>query len=196
MEKDGVVKLRDIDTASFGVYVTWLYSKKMSTVDDTTETLEASKTPPGTVESTQDRAARYIKSCRDNEWQLLCNCLVLADVLQDNTFHNATMDTFIETIANSKGSFPQEYGATLYTKLPPKSPALLFFYDLWAHVGPTSWISADTGRDWPSEYWGSLVKALLQKEEDRGKGLENAVRPWLASKCRYHKHKESEPKCT
>ena len=208
-EKDGTVKIRDADARWFQIYVTYLYSGKLATIEEPTaapNSEHGSLSNPASASKTSAHATAMAL-----EWQSLNKCLILADRLQDDGFHNATMDCYLETIVSEDHNGASVYPAIsviaeAYNSLPHNSPAFLFFVDVIAEYGHASWINLTSASTLPSEFWCAVSKGLLecmaggqettypmrgpQPMSREIKGEVN-MRMWM-SRCRYHKHPSTD----
>ena len=148
MEKHGEVSLLDADAQTFQIYVNFLYTGRLCTMQ------EEEMAPDPTI-SGDTRVVPPVLKALNAEWHTLCNCLVLADLLQDNAFHNTTMDTFVDTItsqASGRAYYPVRWAIPLYASLPAKSPAFQFFIDVMVSFGTDEWIEISNASALPGEF--------------------------------------------
>jgi hypothetical protein len=94
-ERDGIVRLRDGDATAFTVYSTYLYSGKVHTiVDEGTSDVASDAFDPDAGPNQHAELEDEIDSSSHAppnmfaEWDILAECLVLADLLQDDGFFN------------------------------------------------------------------------------------------------------------
>lgn len=169
-ESKGLVKLPGVSFGDFGIYVNYLYFRKLFTGSN------SSATPR-----------------RDREWSLLRNLYILGDHLQAEGFKNAVIDAMIEK-HGEYSIYPAHLATRTYENTLPSSPLrrLLVDFHVWVGKG-----FSKSARDLPDitssprEFLMDVVLALT----DAGPKLEDpkVVKPWKADGCAYHEHKYTPP---
>lgn len=159
--------LTDAEAVGFEIYVNWLYSGMIRI--GVSEPAQSSK------------PLAYEKNC-------LFLCFVLADLIQEDAFYNASVDCLIEVIGGRSG-FYSTLGPVLYEALPDSTPVLQLFVDLWIHSGTASWVTSKAAPD-TANFWKAVTEGLFEKVASGRQG--GFTKPWLQDRCRYHKHRSEE----
>ena len=113
----------------------------------------------------------------------------MADLLQDQEFANAIMDTLIEETEALK-MWPTGLAAAAWTDLPESSLMRKYIKDVWVALSYSAWfdmISKDVA-DAPKEFWVEVAKSHTMIREK----TEKVLKPSWANRCRYHVHKDGK----
>lgn len=161
IERRGLVRLSDGNAEAFSLYIAWLTTTKL------------------------------VLKMDESEWKKshlrLRDCLVLADILQDDNFYNSAVDVIIHDM-NVKGRCPSSLAEHFYDGLPESSPVIKLFIDIWAYGATLEWWKSDEGLDTetaPKEFWCAVAKEMV-KIKRGGEPIRDF--PWKINRCRYHKH--------
>lgn len=160
IERRGLVRLMDGDPHTFSVYISWLTTGKLAVGD--------------------------IKQTYGRSINLLMDILVLADLIQDDSFYNSAVDCIIDDIITSR-LCPTGAAALFLSRLPESSPIIKLLVDIWAYDSALDWWDQTSGdvRDAPMEFWRAVAKEM-RKSHLVPEPLEDY--PWVCDRCRYHKH--------
>ncbi|KAF2667853.1 hypothetical protein BT63DRAFT_441410 [Microthyrium microscopicum] len=180
---EGVVRLPDQDPDVFEVYLKYLYQQKIFTANDLS---------PQNHEGTYDRPTARDKLQRDAraaaEAVILVQAISLADYLQSDHFHNASIDALIESC--------QVYGWTQFTTteavalvvevgvpslLKLTRDILIFEAD---YIDPEEEVSPEVSKF----YYNALAEAVKWLK----RGGQPSKRPWDGDRCQYHRHPENK----
>ena len=157
-----IIDLPDDDAAAFGLYMQWLYSRKLPIL-------------PDSPESSGTSAEGY---------HTLAWAYVLGERLMDNEFKNAISDAYV---LYARGSTPakchypcNEEIRIIYEGTSEKAPIRKLLVDIWCCRGKYEWIENDS--DLPKDFLVGVMKALLKGRRSN----ENISRPWKTAHEQYH----------
>ena len=192
-----MVKVSETVVNAFILYVAWLYTKTLYTGENDEES-----TMPNPSEQDKGEVSNLVvannsegedTSTHNIEFSRLLQCVLLANTIEDNVFHNAVVDCIIDR-AVELSKTPTGYASDFFTKLPQASPARRLIVDFWVYAGDPSWYArsealqaADVNAG-PREFWAAVALGFTKKGT-------NSEIPWLEDRCQYHIHPEGEPKC-
>jgi hypothetical protein len=112
------IVLRDVDVASFRIYVNWLYTGRFNRTDD----------PAKKTKTTTESAAVI-----DNEWTRWTQCYELANFLQDSDCKDALVDMSIEKMM-SDHEYVLELPNQIYSTSRSQSPSRMLAVDIAVNV--------------------------------------------------------------
>ena len=121
----------------------------------------------------------------------LYDLFVLADMLQDEVFANATMDVLIRE-TDAKETWPTGLVAYAWSELPESSVMRKYLRDLWVARSYSTWYSQLSGdiTDAPKEFWIEVAKTHTLIREKK----EKMLKPAWTTRCKYHTHSDGS-KC-
>ena len=127
------------------------------------------------------------------EWTRLVKLAILGDVLQDQRFSNAVIDTVIDR-ANAKRHYPAGMAETVYTKLPKDSGLRRLLVDFYAYIHNGNSLTGTSvdAMHAPKEFWKDVLCTTFKAG---AKIYAGGPKPWETDKCQYHEHPEGEGKC-
>lgn len=177
VERDGNVKLLDGDVVAFKIYVDWLYHGKVRA---------GPQNDPSNLKEEDDSSDGSESTESDVAFSSLTECLILADLIQDDAFYNACVDGMIEVIQSiTCDRYPLSIVAPLYKGLPKTSPVLRLLVDMWVQYGEVDWFNDGAAERGTIEFWCALAKGLMVEDDNP-----TDIVPWLDNRCQYHKHEK------
>ena len=122
----------------------------------------------------------------------LYDLYVLADMLQDETFANATIDALLKE-TDAKETWPTGLVTYAWSELPESSAMRKYLRDLWVARSYSTWFSQLSGdiSDAPKDFWIEVAKTHTKIREK----TEKVLKPSWATRCKYHLHKNGS-KCS
>lgn len=153
---------------AFEVYAAWLYTGDMCVVPD--HEGSSHRRPPS------------------GESALICDCIYLAEYIEDDKFYNAAVDCCIAA-QQLRGKTFTHLIEFMYAALYDSSPVLSLFVDFWVHLGHEGWFKPGHADNAPQAFWLAVAKGLTAKSR-----LRSNAYPWLQNRCKYHKHGKDDPK--
>lgn len=171
------IVLRDIDVASFRIYVNWLYTGRFNMIDD----------PAKRTKTTTESAA-----VSDKEWKRWTQCYELANFLQDSDCKDALVDMSIEKMM-SDHEYVLELPNIIYSTSRSQSPSRMLAVDIAVNVWSQDTIGRTDQADYSAEFLVDVLKAGLR----RGISLPQNVQAFFKSKdtCVYHEHTLTNTPC-
>ena len=118
----------------------------------------------------------------------LFDLYVLADMLQDEVFANAVMDTLLKE-TDAQEMWPTSFAALTWTELPDTSPMRKYIKDIWVARSFSTWFDQPFGdvMDAPKDFWVEVAKLHTLVREKK----EKVLKPSYATRCKYHTHNDS-----
>lgn len=116
----------------------------------------------------------------------------MADMLQDQDFANAVMNTLLKE-TDAMEAWPTGLAASAWSELPESSLMRKYIKDLWVSRSYTAWFGEQSGdvTDAPKEFWIEVAKLHTMVQERKDKVL----KPSWANRCKYQFHKDGN-KCS
>ncbi|OCL08415.1 hypothetical protein AOQ84DRAFT_40631 [Glonium stellatum] len=161
---DRVIQLANDPPDAFGLYIQWLYTKRI---------------PSGDFENT--------KSLIEQEYAQLGVAYVLGEKLQDLAFKNAIIDALIEVtdilMVSGKPCFPRpDTVRYIYEGTPGPCGVRRLLVDFFMYHGDREW-AISLRLNYPKAFLQDLAMSLFLRQTDSCGALESIT---LSDKCIYH----------
>ncbi|KAF2667995.1 hypothetical protein BT63DRAFT_441516 [Microthyrium microscopicum] len=199
---DGVVSLPDHQPATFNLYLNYIYRGKLFVADgvpkegieDEEDTsLEEPEKPDELLENkiayAEERMEELCEATYNKEVSKLIPAISLADYLQSDGFHNASMDALIESGKEFEHLYagPKEIIQVMNTGVPSLIKPTEDFYVYSAYLD-SEWFGAE--QDAPAEtstFWRDVMKEYLTRVKFHPDDFPDKC-PWEVDRCQYHRH--------
>lgn len=177
--KERLVKLPEIEPATFAVYICWIYTGE---IDVATQTVDDQ------VQSIKYERAMTNDVYRGLLARLTCS-FALGDMLQDVTFKNAIIDELVALYTGGRKTPPPSDAHALWKAVPQESGFTRVFVDIVA-VGCNVASFNKDAVDYPEGFVQEIAKAGMRDRDmilfDRG--------PLKRPRCFYHDHEGGKGK--
>lgn len=179
--KTKIIRLPEANVKDFEIYLQWMYTKAIvfDDCDPTYANFRFGK------EEDRDRLAnvRYPK---------LVDLYILGDALMDKAFRNAVIDTIVETILEINKHPGNDDVIKAWNQTPIGSMLRKILLDSWtASINVT--IFDEYKSLLPPDFRDDLIREVIRVacgERNKEEG------PQYATRCKYHEHDDSAPKCS
>ncbi|KAF2667996.1 hypothetical protein BT63DRAFT_306553 [Microthyrium microscopicum] len=180
----GVVNMPDVHPATFQMYLEYLYSGKIFSKDIQGEIegeLEA-KEYTDKARKGQDIDPEFEAHCKEK--LALINAICLADYLQSDGFHNASIDILIEICEEKDDYFPDWAVVMIVDSCVPLLVRLA--QDFIIHAGWGEWFTdRESLPDRCLQFFLQVVGETTELLSLTGRPFQP---PWETDRCRYHRH--------
>lgn len=165
--QERTIPLPDDKADVVALYIQWVYGGKIF-----------SRQPPSEAPST------------GRELDLLVDCYIFGEKVQDDNFKDAVLDALLACIdtKDEEGSrwFPTGHSVQrAYEQTPQGSPLRKLLVDMYNQSGRSDWIKEDNS----VEFLADLAREMF---DTRSRPLGTNLTDWNADSCMYHHHSTEE----
>lgn len=180
------IELLEQDADHFSLYVNWLYTSRISSVQK------------GVQKGDQDDdnlSINELGDLSDDEWEVLAGAYQLGGFLQDHDFRDATIDAMIQKKEIADNDYYVDLVSDVYAGTSSESPHRKHAVDLAIKIWHQYMFDTLAKREFPAHFIVDVLVAAGCKLRDGVQRLYIADFFANADPCAYHEHTVSNTPC-